>query len=218
MRRVITNGIGLILTWAIWLWLAGASLSGLAYILIAVIGMLAAIPVVLAGRRVLDSEPTVEKAHEVTTYVHYLLGILFGSAIIAAVRYSMSLPEQPLPAARWAGVALMFLSSVAFLLVLVNLALKGLGGPFAAALTRMVATEWFYAWTRNPMILAGLALLLGIGLYYQSALLILWLLVVVIPTMMVFVRVYEERELEIRFGQSYLDYKSKTPRFIPKRP
>ncbi len=36
--------------------------------------------------------------------------------------------------------------------------------------------------------------------------------------LLVFVKVYEERELEIRFGASYLEYKSRTPMLFPRRP
>jgi protein-S-isoprenylcysteine O-methyltransferase Ste14 len=32
------------------------------------------------------------------------------------------------------------------------------------------------------------------------------------------VKVYEERELEFRFGPSYLEYKSKTPFLFPGKP
>jgi len=32
------------------------------------------------------------------------------------------------------------------------------------------------------------------------------------------VKVYEERELELRFGASYLEYKSKTPMLLPRKP
>jgi protein-S-isoprenylcysteine O-methyltransferase Ste14 len=33
------------------------------------------------------------------------------------------------------------------------------------------------------------------------------------PAWILFVRLYEERELEIRFGESYLHYKTQTPFF-----
>lgn len=33
-----------------------------------------------------------------------------------------------------------------------------------------------------------------------------------------FVKVYEERELEIRFGASYLEYRARTPMLFPGKP
>jgi protein-S-isoprenylcysteine O-methyltransferase Ste14 len=33
-----------------------------------------------------------------------------------------------------------------------------------------------------------------------------------------FVKMYEERELELRFGAPYLEYKSRTPMLLPRKP
>jgi protein-S-isoprenylcysteine O-methyltransferase Ste14 len=35
------------------------------------------------------------------------------------------------------------------------------------------------------------------------------------PAYVFFAKVFEERELEIRFGASYLEYKSRTPNVFP---
>lgn len=218
MNHKLITGAGLLITWAAWLWVAGANLNQTVMIGIALAGTLGLIPIVLVARWLLDHEPTIEKAHQVTTYLHFAIAIFLGSAIIVATRFALLEPVWHLAIPRGVGIALMFISSLLLLGVVLNLALKGLGAPFAAALTRLVATEWFYAWTRNPMVLAGLALLLGIGLWLQSGLYLLWLVIFVTPAIVVFLLLYEERELEIRFGQDYLNYKSKTPGFFPRRP
>ena len=101
---------------------------------------------------------------------------------------------------------------------MVNLALKGLGAPFAIALSKKLAVDWLYAWTRNPMVLAALAFLLSLGIWFQSALFVLWVLILFAPALLVFVKVYEERELEVRFGASYQEYKSRTPMLFPRKP
>jgi len=41
--------------------------------------------------------------------------------------------------------------------------------------------------------------------------------IVFAPAYVFFVKVFEERELEIRFGASYLEYKSRTPTVFPKK-
>ena len=99
-----------------------------------------------------------------------------------------------------------------------NLALKGLGAPFAIALSRKLTVDWLYAWTRNPMVLAGLAFFLSLGIWFQSALFVLWVLILFAPALLFFVKVYEERELELRFGSLYLEYKSRTPMLWPRIP
>jgi protein-S-isoprenylcysteine O-methyltransferase Ste14 len=68
------------------------------------------------------------------------------------------------------------------------------------------------------MVLAALAFLLSLGIWFQSALFVLWVLILFAPALLTFVKVYEERELEFRFGASYLDYKSKTPMLFPRKP
>jgi protein-S-isoprenylcysteine O-methyltransferase Ste14 len=116
------------------------------------------------------------------------------------------------------GLLLVIITGVAVLSTVVNLALKGLGAPFAIALSRKLAVDWLYAWTRNPMVFAGLAFLLSLGIWFQSALFVLWVLILFAPALLFFVKVYEERELEFRFGTSYLEYKSRTPMLFPRRP
>jgi protein-S-isoprenylcysteine O-methyltransferase Ste14 len=115
-------------------------------------------------------------------------------------------------------LVLVIITGAAFLLVVVNLALKGFGAPSSIALSRKLAVDWLYAWTRNPMLLAVLAFFLSLGIWFQSALFALWVLIIVIPAILFFVKVYEERELEIRFGASYLEYKSRTPMLFPRTP
>jgi protein-S-isoprenylcysteine O-methyltransferase Ste14 len=36
--------------------------------------------------------------------------------------------------------------------------------------------------------------------------------------MLFFMTYYEERELEVRFGASYLEYKARTPMLFPRKP
>jgi hypothetical protein len=47
---------------------------------------------------------------------------------------------------------------------------------------------------------------------------VLWVLILFAPALLFFVKVFEERELEIRFGAPYLDYKSRTPMLFPRKP
>jgi len=166
----------------------------------------------------LDKKPTISHTNRITTFVHYALVTLFGVAIIRAVDTHQDWSVWLLPVPTEIGLLLVIVTGGAALLTVINLALKGLGAPFAIALTEKLAVDWLYAWTRNPMVLATLAFLLALGIWFQSLLFILWALILVTPALLVFVQVYEERELEIRFGASYLEYKAKTPMLFPRRP
>lgn len=116
------------------------------------------------------------------------------------------------------GVLLCVFTGVAGFMAVMNLALKGLGAPFAIALSRQLAVDWMYAWTRNPMVLGALAFLVSLGIWFQSTWFVVWALFLFTAALLFFVKVFEERELEIRFGTSYLDYKAKTPMLLPRRP
>ena len=68
-----------------------------------------------------------------------------------------------------------------------------------------------YRYTRNPMYQAGLLILLGYALWFQSWLQWLYLLILVI--FFHFVVTFEERELQRRYGAAYLRYCEITPRW-----
>lgn len=175
-------------------------------------------PVVWLGRAVLDKQPTIDRATWTTIFVHYALGTLFGVAIVRAIISHQDWSGWTIPVPPELGLLLVVISGVVGLLTVANLAIKGLGAPFAIALSEKLAVDWFYAWTRNPMVLATLALLLSLGIWFQSTLFVLWVLILFAPALLTFVRIYEERELEIRFGASYVEYKSKTPLLFPRKP
>ncbi|MGA7161109.1 MAG: methyltransferase [Bacteroidota bacterium] len=208
----------LVFIWIFWLWVLDQRLSTMMNLFIIVGGVVLAFPLVWLGRKILDRNPTPRRAVWVTTFVHYTLGILFGVPIVRALVTHQDWPGWTLPIPVEIGSMLVVITGAATLGTVVNLALKGLGAPFAIALSRKLAADWLYGWTRNPMVLAALALLLSLGIWFQSTLFVLWVLILFAPALLVFVKVYEERELEIRFGASYLDYKSRTPMLLPRRP
>lgn len=216
--RLVINLGGLLVTWSVWIWLALSELSNNWYLLLAVGGELALIPLILLARWLLDRQPDLRRAAWVTAVIHYLVAILMGGAVIAAVRFAMAAPEWSSPLPAWLGLGLMMLSAIALAAGVVNLVVKGLGLPLGALLTRQVASSWIYAWTRNPIVLSGLAFLVGIGFWLQSSSFLIWVLALVFPAMLVFLLVFEERELEVRFGPDYLKYKQRVPMLWPRRP
>jgi protein-S-isoprenylcysteine O-methyltransferase Ste14 len=208
----------LILTWLLWVWMLEQPLSKIQNLSVIVGGVLLVFAVVWVGRKILDKQPTMGRAVWVTTFVHFALGLLFGVAIIRAVTTHEDWSGWVLPVPSDIGLALVMITGTACLLTVVNLALKGFGAPFFIVLSRKLASDWLYAWTRNPMVLAALAFLLSLGIWFQSVLFVLWALFLFAAALLFFVKVYEERELEIRFGASYLEYKSRTPMLFPRRP
>jgi len=208
----------LVFTWLIWLWILDQPFSKIMNLSIIVGGVLLTFPLVWLGRKILDQRQTIGHAVWTTTFVHFALGFTFGIPIIRAVTTYQDWSGWVLPVPSEIGLVLVVITGTAFLLVVVNLALKAFGAPFFIALSRKLAAEWLYAWTRNPMALAGLAFLLSLGIWFQSVIFVLWAIIVFAPAYVFFAKVYEERELEIRFGAPYLEYKSRTPMFFPRKP
>jgi protein-S-isoprenylcysteine O-methyltransferase Ste14 len=208
----------LVLIWLVWWRVIVATLSNTVNLVIIVGGVLLTFPLVWLGRKRLDRNPAISRVNWVTTAVHSGIGLTFGVPIIRAMLTHPDWSGWVLPVPTGIGLALVILTGAASLLTIANLALRGLGAPFFIALSQKLAVDWLYRWTRNPMVLAGLALLLSVGIWYQSTAFVLWALLLVTPALLFFVKVYEERELELRFGASYLEYKSRTPMLFPGKP
>lgn len=217
-RELLVRIALLVVTLSFWIWMLNQPLSSIPNLSIIVGAVILVYPVVWVGRKTLDQQPTMNRAVWITTFVHYAVGGLLGAAIIRAITTYQDWSGWMLPIPTGVGLILVLVTGLAGLLTVANLALKGLGAPFAIALSKKLAMDWLYAWTRNPMVLSGLALLTSLGIWFQSTLFVIWAVVVFAPALLFFVKVYEERELEIRFGTSYLEYKSKTPMLFPRKP
>jgi protein-S-isoprenylcysteine O-methyltransferase Ste14 len=219
MRHTIENLIRVILlafTWLVWWLVLKATLSNVMNLSVIVGGILLTYPLVWLGRKILDKKPTMARAVWVTTFVHFGLGFTFGVPIVRALSTHQTWAGWVLPIPSQIGLFLVSFTGLATFLTVANLALKGLGAPFFIALSKKLSSDWLYLFTRNPMALATLAFGLSLGIWFQSAMFVLWVLVLLAPALLFFIKVYEERELEIRFGQSYLNYKSRTPFLFPR--
>ena len=211
--------LGLVaLIWLVWWWALNAPLSNVMNLSIIVGGLMLVFPFVWLGRKILNRRQTPGGVAWTTTFVHFGLGFLLGIPMLRAVMTHQDWPGWVLPVPPGIGLALVIITGAATLLTVLNLALRGLGAPFFIAISQKLAVDWLYAWTRNPMVLTFLAFLLSLGIWYQSVLFVMWVVVLFAPALLFFVKVYEERELEMRFGASYLAYKSRTPMLFPARP
>jgi protein-S-isoprenylcysteine O-methyltransferase Ste14 len=207
----------LVFIWFIWWWVLNAPLSNVMNLLIITGGVLLTFPLVWLGRKILDRNQATRQVAWITTFVHFSLAFTFGVPIVRALSTHQNWPGWVLPIPSEIGLILVIITGAACLLTVVNLGLKGLGAPFFIAISRKLASDWLYARTRNPMVLATLAFGLSLGIWFRSALFVLWVLILFAPALIFFVKVYEERELEIRFGEAYREYKAKTSFLWPRK-
>jgi len=98
-----------------------------------------------------------------------------------------------------------------------QVALRRLGeGTNAFRLTQRLAAGDIYARCRNPMSLGYYLLCVGIGLIAGSTYVTLGSLLGVVPVHLFNLLYFEEYELALRLGPSYLEYKRSVPLLIPK--
>ena len=97
-----------------------------------------------------------------------------------------------------------------------NKLLRSLGsGANAFRLTKNTVVTDIYQYTRNPMSLGYYLSALALGFISGSTLLTVYVLLGIIPAHLFFLKFFEEFELELRLGESYMAYKQQTPFLFP---
>jgi protein-S-isoprenylcysteine O-methyltransferase Ste14 len=98
-----------------------------------------------------------------------------------------------------------------------NKLLRSIGsGTNAFILTKRVVNDEIYKRTRNPMSLGFYMLALSTGFISGSTFATLAVVFGIIPSHLLFIKYFEEKELELRFGESYLEYRKNVPFLIPR--
>ena len=124
-----------------------------------------------------------------------------------------SLPWKPV----FLALGILLAVPGSYFMVITNKLLRALGsGANAFRLTKKIVAEDIYKRTRNPMSLGFYLLTLAVAFVSGSTFVTLAALLGLIPSHIFFLKYFEELELELRFGESYLEYKKNVPFLIPK--
>ena len=115
------------------------------------------------------------------------------------------------------SIALALVGAGMVLWVSETFVVRGGGTPVPIYPPRDFITEGLYRFVRNPMYFGALLILFAESIFFRSAWILLyagmlWL------AFHAFAVLLEEPQLERRFGGAYLDYKTRTPRWLPRRP
>jgi protein-S-isoprenylcysteine O-methyltransferase Ste14 len=90
---------------------------------------------------------------------------------------------------------------------------KGTLAPWSP--TKKLVVKGLYKYVRNPMILGVFTVLLGEALSLWSQNILIWAGAFFIINTIYFI-IYEEPDLEKRFGDEYREYKKQVPRWLPR--
>ena len=108
------------------------------------------------------------------------------------------------------------LGSVLYLRSAWDFAVSGSGTPAPIDAPKRLVTRGFYRYTRNPMYVASLTVVVGWATLFEAFILVAYaaLLFVVFS---LFIRFYEEPRLAREFGSDYAAYVSQVGRWLPRR-
>jgi protein-S-isoprenylcysteine O-methyltransferase Ste14 len=106
----------------------------------------------------------------------------------------------------------------AYLLLAPNISLRKIGGGANAfRLTKNIVDSDLYSATRNPMSLGYYLTAIAVALISGSTLATFAVLFTLLPAHLFYLKYFEELELELRFGESYREYRQKVPFLVPRR-
>lgn len=88
------------------------------------------------------------------------------------------------------------------------------GTPFPMLPTKQLLVVGPFKYCRNPMTLGTILAYAGIAVLIGSVTALL-AVVIFAALLIVYLKMIEEKELELRFGAEYVEYKKKTPFIIP---
>lgn len=172
----------------------------------------------------LRNSPSKENAENFSRVLHFLF---FAGQVVPPVvgfftpglaRFDELVGLQPLPNKYFFLVAgILLVVPGIYFSGITNKLLRSLGsGTNAFVLTKRVVNDDIYKHTRNPMSLGFYLLALGAGCISGSTFATLVVLLGIIPSHVLFIKYFEEKELELRFGKSYMDYKKNVPFLFPR--
>lgn len=168
--------------------------------------------------------PTRDEAETASRVGHVLFFACLGTPFLVAVvspglgRLDAVTGVAPLPW-RWLCFAVGLVIAVPGLYFFAgsNKALRARGsGANAFRLTQRVVGLDVYQMTRNPMSFGYYLLCVAIGLMSGSTTLTGYAALGIVPAHLFFLKFFEERELSLRFGPSYLEYKQRVPFLLPR--
>ena len=179
--------------------------------------------VTIIGRRILNKGKGFDYTRRLARFIHPIyafgwVGFLVSSIII--------IPIHPHPLSFLPRFVLSRqISFTIYLSLFILSAIVGLSGIGGLANRkvgpiRLMAKKFIKRgirrYMRNPMSLGGYLFLVGYAIAFSSFYLLFASLIGIIPAHIFYLKIYEEKELELKFGEEYLEYKKEVPFLLPR--
>jgi protein-S-isoprenylcysteine O-methyltransferase Ste14 len=120
----------------------------------------------------------------------------------------------PMPV-RAVAILLLVAGSAVYAWCVWDFAIQGRGTPAPIDAPKKLVVRGLYRYTRNPMYLGVLTVILGWAVLFRSAMLLAYALAVA-SCFHLFVVFYEERRLHREFGGEYDLYRARVARWLPR--
>ena len=91
----------------------------------------------------------------------------------------------------------------------------GRGTPVPYMATQQLIIQKPYSYCRNPMALGAIVAYLGIAILIGSISAAVFVLSFAV-LLLIYIKFLEEKEMELRFGEAYQEYRKRTPFIIPR--
>lgn len=91
----------------------------------------------------------------------------------------------------------------------------GRGTPVPVMATQQLIIQKPYNYCRNPMALGAIAAYLGVAILIGSISAVVFIVILSV-LLLVYIKFLEEKEMELRFGEAYREYRKQTPFIIPR--
>lgn len=91
----------------------------------------------------------------------------------------------------------------------------GRGTPAPIMATQKLIVQKPYSYCRNPMALGSIVLYLGVATLLGSISAVI-LVLIWTSLLLLYIKFLEEKEMEMRFGEAYQEYRKQTPFIIPR--
>ena len=148
--------------------------------------------------------------------VHPLISVIYIPLSLRWLERRLGLPKLPIGGWRVSGIPLVAASIGLQWWSDRLFRTRGQGTPDPRHPPQLLVEDGPYQYSRNPIWLGRLLLLVGVGLVLRSLLLLPYVVALAVMQHVRIVRA-EEPELLERFGEAYSEYTRRVPRWLPLR-